>query len=565
MVILGNLIALAALSALTAGELLQNADFESLDHWDCWNSHCSLSSDRHSGQHSLNITGRSKDADGPSQYIQVTGGQVYKAGVWVKLLNDHAGQNIELMNNYYFTDGSGKYEIVARHANAKTSDGWIHLQGIFTAPTNKPIKRLRPYIQSGPEGSVGFLTDSATITPASGSGGDVTFTDLNHVIDQQRKSNIVLHVTTAAGINKNDVQIHVLQKKKSFPFGTAVNSWKYNSKVAGGKYGDFVHNHFNWMAPESAVKWKIIEPQRGQKDYDLALKMIHSVRSHGLKVRGSNLVWSVPSWVPNWVKELSGNTLRTEVKNHIEETMNKTRGLLEQWDVNNENLHFTWYQDRLHDSDYDLELFRIAHHADSSVKLFLNDYDVVAAGSETSDYLAQAQRFKKANVGLYGMGVQCHFGSEQEPDPTVIKGRLDILAQAGIPIWVSELDVIAQDENKRADFYEKALRALYGHPAVEGIIFWGFWDQAHWRGEKASLVKGNDLQMTAAGRRVFDLLENQWMTDETHNLSGSQMTVRGFHGDYEVHVIYQGRELSSLNQTFTLSKGTHTVNINVHK
>nr|KAG5711836.1 hypothetical protein BaRGS_026277 [Batillaria attramentaria] len=338
----------------------------------------------------------------------------------------------------------------------------------------------------------------------------------------------------------------VVQTKKSFPFGTAVNSWKYNDNSVPDGYRDFIHKHFNWAVPESALKWMIIEPQRGHKDYQLALKMIHGVKSHGLKVRGHNLVWSVPSTVQDWVKAECHNTqqLRNEVKHHIEETMDKTRGLLEHWDVNNENLHGTWYQDCLHDPDYNLELFRIAHNADPYPKLFLNDYNVVASGASTGAYLAQALQFKAANVWLYGLGVQCHFGNEEEPDQDAIKSRLDTLAAAGLPIWVTELDVQAADEDRRADFYEKALKALYGHPAVEGILFWGFWDQAHWRGEKASL----------------------WMTDETHVLSqsGNQFTVRGFHGDYEVHVVYQGHELGNLKKTFTLGKGAHTVNLNVH-
>jgi hypothetical protein len=39
--------------------------------------------------------------------------------------------------------------------------------------------------------------------------------------------------------------------------------------------------------------------------------------------------------------------------------------------------------------------------------------------------------------------------------------------------------------------------------------------------------------------------------------------MRGFHGDYEVTVIYQGNELTTLKQTFTLGKTAHTVNINM--
>nr|KAG5712880.1 hypothetical protein BaRGS_007477 [Batillaria attramentaria] len=225
-----------------------------------------------------------------------------------------------------------------------------------------------------------------------------------------------------------------------------------------------------------------------------------------LKVRGHNIVWSVEKNIQPWVKQLSGDELRSVVKQHIEMDMNVTRGLLEHWDVNNENLHGQWFQDRLHDPDYNLEIFHITHNADPNVKLFLNDF---------------------------GVGV----------------------ARAGVPIWVTELDVMAQDENKRADYIEKALRALYGHPAVEGIIFWGF-DEHNWRGDKAALVMGSNLELTAAGRRVLDLLENQWMTDETHVLSqsGDQFTVRGFHGNYDVRVMYNGHELRNLRKTVHLGR-----------
>ena len=73
-------------------------------------------------------------------------------------------------------------------------------------------------------------------------------------------------------------------------------------------------------------------------------------------------------------------------------------------------------------------------------------------------------------------------------------------------------------------------------------------------------------QLTEAGRRVLDLLENKWMTDETHVLShsGDNFRVRGFHGDYEVHVRYHGHEVLNLKQTFSLGQGGHTVTINVH-
>ena len=56
---------------------------------------------------------------------------------------------------------------------------------------------------------------------------------------------------------------------------------------------------------------------------------------------------------------------------------------LEHWDVNNENLHGQWFQDRLEEPDYNLEIFRLAHQRDINVKLFLNDYNVVSQSSYT--------------------------------------------------------------------------------------------------------------------------------------------------------------------------------------
>ena len=78
--------------------------------------------------------------------------------------------------------------------------------------------------------------------------------------------------------------------------------------------------------------------------------------------------------------------------------------------------------------------------------------------------------------------------------------RLDTLASVGVPLWTTELDVTHPDENIRADWYEKALRALYGHPAIEGILLWGFWDGILAAGPDAALATGPDLTVSDLGR-----------------------------------------------------------------
>ncbi|KAK7104675.1 uncharacterized protein [Littorina saxatilis] len=556
-----------ALLVIASGELLKNGGFETLDGWACWsNLHCELSSDGHSGSHAFKVSNRPRWNTGPQQDIHPTPGHLYRAGAWVKLLgegSDGFGERIQLEVAFHYTDGRTSYNAAAERYGVHTSDGWVYLEGDFSVP-NASLEWTRVYFQ-GPKAGLEFMVDDTSITelllPGTGSWRHTT----RSAIDAIRKSGINIRVTTADHIDKNQVDIQVVQKTRPFPFGTAVACSAYNTK-SRGNYRDFIHKHFNWAVTENALKWKVIESTQGQRHYQQALDCVRGLRSNNIKVRGHNLVWSVPVNVQGWQKALSGDILRRTVKNHITDVMNVTRRLLEHWDVNNENLHGTWYQDRLHDPDYDLELFRIAHAQDSHVKLFLNDFSVVAQGASTYAYLNQTIRFKAANVGLYGIGVQCHFPDEMEPNPDIIRHRLDILAQAGVPIWVTELDVMSKDDNRRADFYEMALSALFSHPAVEGIMLWGFWDKFSWRGEAGALVKGDHLELTAAGRRVFDLLENQWMTDETYVLSqtSDHFTLRGFHGDYEVRVHYQGKELGNLTQTFTLGDDEQDVTVHMH-
>lgn len=57
------------------------------------------------------------------------------------------------------------------------------------------------------------------------------------------------------------ILLQVQQTKKSFPFGTAINSWQYVD-ASKQKYRDFIHQHFNWAVLENALKWDQLEPNQ---------------------------------------------------------------------------------------------------------------------------------------------------------------------------------------------------------------------------------------------------------------------------------------------------------------
>ena len=57
------------------------------------------------------------------------------------------------------------------------------------------------------------------------------------------------------------------------------------------------------------------------------------------------------------------------------------------------------------------------------------------------------------------------------------------------------MDIQEDDVNIRADHYEDTLRLYFSHEGVEGIMLWGFWDQAHSKPE-AALAEGPEVTVS---------------------------------------------------------------------
>ncbi|ESO92665.1 hypothetical protein LOTGIDRAFT_120651, partial [Lottia gigantea] len=281
-------------------------------------------------------------------------------------------------------------------------------------------------------------------------------------------------------------------------------------------------------------------------------------------VRGHNIFWGSKDnkLQPDEVIKMNANELKHAVDERIRYVVNQTKGMIDHWDVSNEMLHNHYFEEKTGDPYYSHHMYKYLHQLDPKPKLFLNDYNIIPQGTFTSAFVSQANEYKKANVGLYGLGIQCHFPEYEKPDATLIKKRLDQMATTGLPLWVTELDVVVADENTRADWYDITLRSLFSHPAVEGIILWDFYGPQHWRGPDAGLVSDLDYRVNAAGKHYLDLIYQEWNTHVIHDLgNGKIFSVRGFHGDYEVIVKYKGSPIK--DQKFTLTKSDTHVDVTV--
>jgi len=297
-----------------------------------------------------------------------------------------------------------------------------------------------------------------------------------------------------------------------------------------------------------------MEPRKGAVDYSVIDGILSWTEANNIPVRGHNLFWGIPQFVQQWVKELSDDELRKTLQNRAETVTSRYKGRFAEYDLNNEMIHGNYYEDRLGQEITKL-MAEWAHNGDPGAKLWLNDYDILT-GNRLDDYMAHIRKLLKQGVPIAGIGVQGHLHSDTF-DRNQLKNALDSLAVFKLPIRITEFNMpgqrskyynekilvmTPQEEELKAKELVDYYRICFAHPAVEGILMWGFWEGANWI-PVSSLYK-RDWTPTPAAEAYQDLIFREWWTKESGS-AGSEGTfsLPAFYGKYKVTVDGVSKEI----------------------
>lgn len=371
------------------------------------------------------------------------------------------------------------------------------------------------------------LTQVATLEPG-------WYAEANTRIDAQRKKDLVLTVQDASGQALANTPVRIRLERHAFPFGTALAFYDDSDdewvKETAAKYfwAGVLENDFKWPTYEAAAG----TVQKAQVE-----KYLDWSESQGWKLmRGHALEWGIEkySFDQHWPRLLGSRELYlAALKTRIQRDMAQFKGRFQQYDVWNEVFHEPAIFD-----DYGWDVLDSAYvwarAADPTAQLYLNEYSVVSGGM-TDRFVEIIQGFVDRKIPLDGIGVQCHFGSA-DINPADVKYRLDKLAKFNLPIVVTEFDMnlgTRYTEAVQAREYSKFMRAAFSHPAIAGIIMWGFWDDRHWM-ENGGVFRSDKTPKPAADS-LFRLWNYEWTTyvEGTTDASG-KVSFRGFPGKYKV-------------------------------
>jgi len=375
--------------------------------------------------------------------------------------------------------------------------------------------------------------------------------EIEQSIDANRKGEIVIKAKPGA-------KVQVEQVAHEFWFGCAIPNSFVDGSMAENDKKQFEEKflaNFNSAVTENAVKWGTMERRKGEVDYSVIDGILNWTEANNIPIRGHNLFWGIPQFIQPWVKELSDKDLELTIKNRAETVTARYKGRFTEYDLNNEMVHGNYYEERL-GADITKKMAEWSQAGDPEVKLFLNDYDILT-GKKLPEYMAQIRLLLKQGVPIVGIGVQGHLHAETF-DRIQLKNALDSLAQFNLPIRVTEFNIPGQgskyyedrklkltdeEEVQKATELVDYYKICFAHPAVNGMIMWGFWEGANWI-PVSSLYK-RDWSPTPAAEAYRNLIFKEWWTLEKGLINRKgELLVPAFFGKYKVTVDGQTKEIN---------------------
>jgi GH35 family endo-1,4-beta-xylanase len=367
--------------------------------------------------------------------------------------------------------------------------------------------------------------------------------DLNRSIEQCRMTTLI--VEAAPG-----TEVEVEQVRHQFWFGAALANHMFGRRAdaeTAATYKRVFLQNFNAAVTENALKWPSMEPRQGQVDDSICDAMLAWTDEHRIPLRGHNIFWGIPNRVQPWLKEMDDATLRATVKARALDVGRRFRGRVAEYDLNNEMIHGNYYEDRL-GPEITKQMADWVREGDPEAVLYLNDYDILT-GNRLADYVKHIRDLLDQGTPIGGIGVQGHLHGDTF-DAAALWNALNELAQFDLPIRITEFNMPGQrsrvyrergarltdeEELAKARDIVRYYRICFAHPAVDGILMWGFWEGANWI--PASSLYRRDWTPTPAADAYQKLVYDEWWTRAKGRTDANgRYETRAFLGEQRVKV-----------------------------
>ncbi|KAG6761292.1 hypothetical protein POTOM_034505 [Populus tomentosa] len=506
-------------TAQGGGGIIANPDFtHGMEGWAVHGQGAMKEEMSRNGNRFIVAYNRTQSLDSISQKVQLGGGLIYSFSAWIQI--NKGSERVAVVFKIPHTELVIGGRVLARNGC------WSLLKGGIFANFTSHADILFESNNTATE----IWVDSVCLQPFT---LEQWRAQQDKKIDKERKSKVRFKVTYGNGTAMDSATVSIKQTRSEFPFGCGMNFHIIDST----DYQNWFASRFKYTTFTNQMKWYSNEPKQGQENYTVADTMVKFAQKNGISIRGHNILWDDPKYQPEWVKNLTSDELRKAAAKRVDSVVSRYTGQLIAWDVINENLHFSFFEDKL-GKNASSRYFKRAYELDPKTTMFLNEFNTIEYGNdEDVDPISYMKKLSAilsypGNQGiLAGIGLEGHFGVGQ-PNLAYMRSVLDILSSTGLPIWLTEVDVVK--EPNQAEYLEQILREVYCHHAVKGIIMFAGPATA---GFNATTLVDKDFKNTPSGD-VVDKLLDEWRTKPTETKADGEgyFEMSLFHGDYNITI-----------------------------
>ena len=290
-------------------------------------------------------------------------------------------------------------------------------------------------------------------------------------------------------------------------FGTSLGT--RTGGFSDPRYLDLVRGQCGIIVPENELKWGWLRRRPDSFDFDAADRLMAFAVKSGLAMRGLNLLWHHPEWMPAWVASHDfGARPAAEaermIRQHVATVCRRYPRILS-WDVVNEavdnrsgELRETAFSRAMGGAEPVLDLaFHAAREAAPHAQLVYNDYMSFEAGNapHRDGVLRLLEGFRRRGVPVDALGIQSHIGPNRQGEGGFAAAEardwrsfVDAVVGMGYALLITELDVgdrllpadIAARDRAVADYARPYLEMMLGYEQLGDVLVWGLSDRYTW-------------------------------------------------------------------------------------
>jgi endo-1,4-beta-xylanase len=289
-----------------------------------------------------------------------------------------------------------------------------------------------------------------------------------------------------------------LAAARNIVFGTEVT---LDDIASDPVYAALVARECAIITPGIEAKWGYIEPTDGAFRFGPMDALAGFARGAGLRLHMHNLIWAVglPNWTLQALQQGRGPSI---IERHAKIVAGRYKDLTDSWDVVNEPVDPRW------PSDEDgicltpwrqalgVQFISIAlsalHSEVPAARMLINDddleYEAPYCEHKRATYLRLIENWLKGGAKLNGFGLEAHLKPWLPMADKAYRRFLHELAEFGLKLYVTELDVcdrtlnadIAVRDGAVADLTRRYLDLVLDEPSVCTVMTWGLSDRTSW-------------------------------------------------------------------------------------